>query len=58
MSTELPVNGAASNGAADSFTVKTGLARMLQGGVIMDVVDAAQVSTAAAAPLPQTRSSN
>lgn len=51
MATELPVLGAtATNGAngtpTDSFTVKTGLARMLQGGVIMDVVDAAQARIA------------
>jgi pyridoxal 5'-phosphate synthase pdxS subunit len=45
MATELPSNGAtATNGNAESsFTVKTGLARMLKGGVIMDVVDAKQV---------------
>jgi pyridoxal 5'-phosphate synthase pdxS subunit len=44
MATELPVrNGAASNSSSD-FTVKAGLARMLQGGVIMDVVNAEQVS--------------
>lgn len=58
MATELPVNGAASNGAVDSFTVKTGLARMLQGGVIMDVVNAEQVSTAAVPSLRHTLSSN
>lgn len=49
MATELPVrngNGATANQTSDqeSFTVKTGLARMLQGGVIMDVVNAEQVS--------------
>lgn len=45
MATELPSNGtAAANGNAESnFTVKTGLARMLKGGVIMDVVNADQV---------------
>jgi pyridoxal 5'-phosphate synthase pdxS subunit len=44
MATELPTrtNGSASNGD-DSFTTKTGLARMLKGGVIMDVVNAEQV---------------
>lgn len=47
MTTELPVrngsgNAATQNGHVDSFTVKTGLARMLQGGVIMDVVNAEQ----------------
>jgi pyridoxal 5'-phosphate synthase pdxS subunit len=47
MATELPINGGsgiAQNGSAESsFTVKTGLARMLKGGVIMDVVNAEQV---------------
>jgi pyridoxal 5'-phosphate synthase pdxS subunit len=50
MATELPISndnntaGAAQNGSNDSnFTVKAGLARMLQGGVIMDVVNAEQV---------------
>lgn len=37
----LPVNGSAP--ASNDFTVKTGLARMLKGGVIMDVVNAEQV---------------
>ncbi len=46
---EIPIgnghrNGAGQNGDSDStFTVKAGLARMLQGGVIMDVVNAEQV---------------
>jgi hypothetical protein len=48
MSTELPVsvngNGHANGSStAESFTVKAGLARMLKGGVIMDVVNAEQV---------------
>ena len=45
MATELPAtNGSAQNSnVADSFTIKTGLARMLKGGVIMDVVNAEQV---------------
>jgi pyridoxal 5'-phosphate synthase pdxS subunit len=49
MATELPTSndpaaGAGQSGANDSnFTVKAGLARMLQGGVIMDVVNAEQV---------------
>jgi SOR/SNZ family len=45
MTTELPVtNGGIHNGIDDStFTVKAGLARMLQGGVIMDVVNVEQV---------------
>jgi pyridoxal 5'-phosphate synthase pdxS subunit len=39
---------AATNGSAttSNFTVKAGLAQMLKGGVIMDVVDAEQVRTA------------
>lgn len=47
MATELPAaNGSAQAGSPEStFVVKTGLARMLQGGVIMDVVNAEQVST-------------
>ena len=45
MATELPTTNGGKNGSvADSFTVKTGLARMLKGGVIMDVVNAEQVS--------------
>lgn len=48
-STDLPVRQAAqgsktSNVGIDKFTVKTGLARMLKGGVIMDVINAEQVS--------------
>ena len=49
MATELPLsnetrNGVAQSGSSDAtFTVKSGLARMLQGGVIMDVVNAEQV---------------
>ena len=43
MATELPVNGNIEGGAASSFAVKVGLARMLVGGVIMDVVNAQQV---------------
>lgn len=50
MATELPTtngqNASNGNGQQDSFTVKTGLARMLKGGVIMDVVNAEQVSLA------------
>lgn len=47
MATELPTsitNGDASKKGDNSFAVKTGLARMLKGGVIMDVVNAEQVS--------------
>ena len=48
MATELPTNttNGQSNGqnkGEASFTVKAGLARMLKGGVIMDVVNAEQV---------------
>lgn len=42
------VNGhgpaARANGETNSFNVKAGLAKMLKGGVIMDVVNADQVS--------------
>jgi pyridoxal 5'-phosphate synthase pdxS subunit len=34
---------AAQNGSSTDFTVKAGLAQMLKGGVIMDVVNAEQV---------------
>jgi pyridoxal 5'-phosphate synthase pdxS subunit len=52
MATELPTNGNghsnshnSTNGdGEDNFAVKAGLARMLKGGVIMDVVNAEQVS--------------
>jgi len=48
MATELPTsttNGQSSpqRTGESNFTVKTGLARMLKGGVIMDVVNAEQV---------------
>jgi len=45
MATELSiVNGQwGSDADKTSFSVKTGLARMLKGGVIMDVVNAEQV---------------
>jgi pyridoxal 5'-phosphate synthase pdxS subunit len=48
MATELPTNGNghsnSTNGdGEDNFAVKAGLARMLKGGVIMDVVNAEQV---------------
>ncbi|KAI6710888.1 hypothetical protein B2J93_4358 [Marssonina coronariae] len=49
MATELPTtstNGDASKKDGNSFTVKTGLARMLKGGVIMDVVNAEQARIA------------
>lgn len=41
---QLPVNGSVERSALSSnFIVKAGLARMLKGGVIMDVVNAEQV---------------
>ncbi|KAK2761175.1 Pyridoxal 5'-phosphate synthase subunit snz1 [Arachnomyces sp. PD_36] len=40
-----PANGATTNGSSD-FTVKAGLAQMLKGGVIMDVVNAEQARIA------------
>jgi pyridoxal 5'-phosphate synthase pdxS subunit len=44
MATELPTaNGHRENGDENNFAVKAGLARMLKGGVIMDVVNAEQV---------------
>lgn len=59
MANDLPIqngngstNGhAESNGdAIPSFSVKTGLARMLKGGVIMDVINAEQVPSFFPAP--------
>ena len=46
MTMDLPVtNGSASaKSESNSFAVKVGLARMLKGGVIMDVVNVQQVS--------------
>lgn len=50
-------NGAATNGAnsagkgSSDFVVKAGLAQMLKGGVIMDVVNAEQVSLSLCAVL-------
>jgi hypothetical protein len=52
MSNELPTSSTNGNGhghgtnVSSSFTVKAGLARMLKGGVIMDVVNAEQVGSA------------
>lgn len=48
MATSLPLNGhtTQSNSGEEKFTVKTGLARMLKGGVIMDVVNAEQARIA------------
>ena len=57
MATELPTR--TTNGertplnavGEENFTVKTGLARMLKGGVIMDVVNAEQVCQFSLTPL-------
>jgi pyridoxal 5'-phosphate synthase pdxS subunit len=47
MATELPTtNGHGTQDGENNFAVKAGLARMLKGGVIMDVVNAEQVSLA------------
>ena len=44
MATELPTtNGYTAQDGENNFAVKAGLARMLKGGVIMDVVNAEQV---------------
>lgn len=40
-------NGTNGASASNDFTVKAGLAQMLKGGVIMDVVNAEQVYTLA-----------
>lgn len=49
MANDTVVNGHGPAGenknGSTNFTVKTGLAKMLKGGVIMDVVNAEQVST-------------
>jgi pyridoxal 5'-phosphate synthase pdxS subunit len=45
MATELPTtNGHSAQDGENNFAVKAGLARMLKGGVIMDVINAEQVS--------------
>lgn len=47
MTNDVSINGNGSAGdsqkGSTNFTVKTGLAKMLKGGVIMDVVNADQV---------------
>ena len=44
MATTLPTtNGHSAQDGEDNFAIKAGLARMLKGGVIMDVVNAEQV---------------
>ena len=46
MPAELPTsNGNTAQDGENNFAVKAGLARMLKGGVIMDVVNAEQVRT-------------
>ena len=48
MATELPTtNGHSAQDGENTFAVKAGLARMLKGGVIMDVINAEQVREAA-----------
>jgi pyridoxal 5'-phosphate synthase pdxS subunit len=47
MATELPTtNGHSAQDGENNFAVKAGLARMLKGGVIMDVINAEQVNSA------------
>jgi pyridoxal biosynthesis lyase PdxS len=47
MATELPTtNGHSAQDGENNFAVKAGLARMLKGGVIMDVINAEQVCSA------------
>jgi pyridoxal 5'-phosphate synthase pdxS subunit len=55
MAAELPVsNGSVQPTNSEStFIVKTGLARMLQGGVIMDVVNVEQVGSGLTVYPPQ-----
>lgn len=50
MAANLPISNGHTNGesttngdSTNTFSVKAGLARMLKGGVIMDVIDAEQV---------------
>jgi pyridoxal 5'-phosphate synthase pdxS subunit len=40
-----PIENNVSTSRPDDFAVKAGLAQMLKGGVIMDVVDAEQVTS-------------
>jgi len=49
MSSELPVNGNHEQ-RSNLFATKAGLARMLKGGVIMDVVNAEQVCSSPVPP--------
>jgi pyridoxal 5'-phosphate synthase pdxS subunit len=53
MATALPTtNGTHAQNGENNFDVKVGLARMLKGGVIMDVVNAEQVLSNYTLPLP------
>lgn len=52
MASELPTtNGHSANDGENNFAVKAGLARMLKGGVIMDVINAEQVRKVLIYPL-------
>jgi pyridoxal 5'-phosphate synthase pdxS subunit len=58
MATTLPTTNGKHDGANGtdgiaSFAVKAGLARMLKGGVIMDVVNAEQVRSCSVSPQRQ-----
>ena len=55
MASELPINGSIERAAGTDFNVKAGFARMLKGGVIMDVVNADQVHSLSQPPLPTPR---
>ena len=53
MATELPTtNGHGAQDGENNFAVKAGLARMLKGGVIMDVVNAEQVRLLGSLSMP------
>jgi pyridoxal 5'-phosphate synthase pdxS subunit len=53
MATELPTtNGHSAQDGENNFAVKAGLARMLKGGVIMDVVNAEQVRVLGSLSMP------
>jgi hypothetical protein len=53
MATELPTtNGHSAQDGENNFAVKAGLARMLKGGVIMDVVNAEQVCVLGSLSMP------
>lgn len=57
MATELPTtNGHSAQDGENNFAVKAGLARMLKGGVIMDVINAEQVRFSHSSLLPRPNS--